>query len=401
MADTRRKKVIVFNKDDLRRGADDIRREFENIKSSGKSSARGVQEAFESLGKRAKTALSEAFDGNSFKGLKDIEESLKIQRKAVDDLAEQYKKAKAEFDSVNLGTQDERLIAKREKASALYRQVSAELKGEEERLKKQEEGFNLNSTELQAAGDKSVTFYTQMRQIREEMNKLALAGKDQTPEYDRLRSKLDEVSVAYRKVQQEQQMLAKYGNMLIPGLIQGMSGLAGAFSVYQGVTSLFVKDNKKLAEVQTKLQSAMALTIGLQQVQQTLHSTSAFRMGVVRKATQAWTTAQKALNTSLGVSKGLAGAFMTGGVMALVAGIGYLITKYKEWSREQERLTAIQREVNSVMLEGRKNAQKDIVSLDFLYKATQDQTKSQKERLKAAKELQRLYPDYFHFSQLL
>ena len=336
MADARRKKAIVFNKDDLRRGADDIRREFENIKSSGKSSARGVQEAFESLGKRAKTALNEAFDGNSFKGLKDIEESLKIQRKAVDDLTEQYKKAKAEFDSVNVGTQDGGLIAKREKASHLYRQVSAELKGEEELLKKQEEAFKLISSELQNAGDKSVTFYTQMREIREEMQSLALAGQDQTPQYDELRSKLDEVSTAYRKVQQEQQMLAKYGNMLIPGLIQGMSGLAGAFSVYQGVSSLFIKDNEKLAEVQTKLQSAMALTIGLQQVQQTLHSTSKFRMGVVRKATQAWTTAQNALNTSLGISKGLAGAFMTGGIMALVAGVGYLITKYKEWSREQE-----------------------------------------------------------------
>ncbi|MGL5261902.1 MAG: hypothetical protein ACRC9P_05910, partial [Bacteroides sp.] len=91
---------------------------------------------------------------------------------------------------------------------------------------------------------------------------------------------------------------------------------------------------------------------------------------------------------------GLAGAFMTGGVMALVAGVGYLITKYKEWSRKQDRLKAIQREFNSVMLEGRKNAQKDIVSLDFLYKATQDHTKSLSERTKAAKELQRLYPDY-------
>lgn len=394
MADTRRKKVIVFNKDDLRRSADDIRKEFENIKSSGRNSAKGVQEAFEGLGKKASTALNEAFDGNNFKGLKDIEESLKIQRKAVDDLTEQYKKAKAEFDSVNVGTQDGGLIAKREKASKLFNQVKAELEGETNLLKKQEEAFKLISTELQTAGDKSVTFYTQMRQIKEEMNSLSLAGQDQTPRYEELRSKLDEVSTAYRKVQQEQQMLAKYGNMVIPGLIQGMSGLSGAVSTYQGVIGLFVKDNQRLAEVQTKLQSAMALTIGLQQVQQTLHSTSAFRIGVVRKATQAWTTAQNALNTSLGISKGLAGAFMAGGIMALVAGVGYLITKYRDWSKEQERLKTIQREFNNVMLEGRKNAQKDIVSLDFLYKATQDQTKSQKERLKAAKELQRLYPDY-------
>ena len=136
MADARRKKAIVFNKDDLRRGADDIRKEFENIKSAGRSSAKGVQEAFESLGKRAKTALNEAFDGNSFKGLKDIEESLKIQRKAVDDLTEQYKKAKAEFDSVNIGTQDSNLIAKREKASKLFRESKAELESETNLLKR-------------------------------------------------------------------------------------------------------------------------------------------------------------------------------------------------------------------------------------------------------------------------
>lgn len=47
------------------------------------------------------------------------------------------------------------------------------------------------------------------------------------------------------------------------------------------------------------------------------------------------------------------------------------------------------------MLEGEKNAQKDITDLNLLYDATQDVSKSIKERTDATDELQRKYPDYF------
>lgn len=58
-------------------------------------------------------------------------------------------------------------------------------------------------------------------------------------------------------------------------------------------------------------------------------------------------------------------------------------------------LAESQKNVNSAMLQGRKDAQQSIARLDILYRATQDTTRSLNERRKAAEELQKMYPSYF------
>lgn len=50
--------------------------------------------------------------------------------------------------------------------------------------------------------------------------------------------------------------------------------------------------------------------------------------------------------------------------------------------------------LNEAMAEGAKNAQKEITKLKLLYGATQNTSKSTKDRIAAAKELKRLYPEY-------
>ena len=58
-------------------------------------------------------------------------------------------------------------------------------------------------------------------------------------------------------------------------------------------------------------------------------------------------------------------------------------------------LAESQKNVNSAMLQGRKDTQQNIARLDILYRATQDNTRSLNERRKAAEELQKMYPSYF------
>lgn len=64
----------------------------------------------------------------------------------------------------------------------------------------------------------------------------------------------------------------------IAGVIQGLSGLSGAYSAAQGVIGLFGSENEKLNEIMMKVQSLMAITIGLQQVQQVLNKDSTFSL---------------------------------------------------------------------------------------------------------------------------
>lgn len=60
-----------------------------------------------------------------------------------------------------------------------------------------------------------------------------------------------------------------------------------------------------------------------------------------------------------------------------------------------ENLVDIQKEMNDVMSKGTKDAQGDVTRLNLLYNATQDVTRSTKERATAVEELQKKYPDYF------
>ena len=53
-----------------------------------------------------------------------------------------------------------------------------------------------------------------------------------------------------------------------------------------------------------------------------------------------------------------------------------------------------QKIVNDAMMQGTKNAQREKVQLDLLYKSATDVTKPMEERRKAVDELQRIYPDY-------
>ena len=250
---------------------------------------------------------------------------------------------------------------------------------------------------------KQLTIMTEMRNIRNEMGKLLNPDGTVSPEnlqrYEELKVKLKEVGTAYRVVQQEQKNLTTAGSAQLAGLVNGITGLSGAFAAGQGVMSLFVKDNEQLAAIQTKLQAAMSITIGLQSAANALSATSTFRINTVTKAKLLWTNATKVLNTQLGISAGLTSALATGGIMLLVVSIGYLIAKHKEWKKNQEEIIRLNKIVTDSLkdasIEGKKNAQQELTNLKLLYSASQNEIKSKEERLKAIQEMQKQYPSYF------
>lgn len=199
-----------------------------------------------------------------------------------------------------------------------------------------------NIDNVNATTTKQVSLLSQIRQIREEMaalqNKDGSVNNQNISRYEQLKLKLAEIGTTYRRVQQEQKYLTTAGNAMISGLLSGMSAVSGAFSAGSGVVSLFVTDNAKLAAIQTKLQAAMAITIGLQQVSTALHSTSAFRMNVTTKVTNLYSASVLRLGTSfikMGVSAGVARvaaqalmATLTLGLSVAITGIIYLIDKF-------------------------------------------------------------------------
>ena len=90
--------------------------------------------------------------------------------------------------------------------------------------------------------------------------------------------------------------------------MSGVSGLAGLFTTATGALSLFASENENLARIQTRVQSVMAITMGLQQVFNTLNKDSAFRLVTVVKMKNLLTAANTRLAVALGISTGAAQA---------------------------------------------------------------------------------------------
>lgn len=182
----------------------------------------------------------------------------------------------------------------------------------------------------------------QIAAVRNEMAKMRLEGKENTAEYAELRQELERLGTTYRELQVEQKALST-GATQIGGVINGVQGLMGLYSAGSGVLGLYVRDNEKLMQVQTKMQSVMAIMMGVQQVANTLHSTSAFRMVTCRKVAELWSAAQNRLTVSIGMTTAAAKASMAAMTMgasiiitAVITAISKLIAKKQEQRRQEE-----------------------------------------------------------------
>ena len=128
------------------------------------------------------------------------------------------------------------------------------------------------------------------------------------------------------------------------------------------------------------------------------------QFGYLSKATGGSKAAFKELGKSL---------LGSGGVLFLVSTLVSLLTVYgdeiknfitstKDAKDEQDKLNdSLQKYedkligVNRARVQGQKSAQDELTNLDLLKKQVEDTTLSNKDRLRALKELQRLYPKYF------
>lgn len=111
------------------------------------------------------------------------------------------------------------------------------------------------------------------------------------------------------------------------GIIGGVQGVAAGFEIAQGAAALFGNENEDVQKALLKVNAAMAIANGLQQIQALLQKESAFRI-------QATTIAQRAYNLVVGQSTGLLRAFKIAlagtGIGLAVIGIQKLV---ENWDR--------------------------------------------------------------------
>lgn len=137
----------------------------------------------------------------------------------------------------------------------------------------------------------------QLREMTQQLVQLRMEGKANTEEYQQLLQKTGQMKDAMEDAQREVKQMASDTSAL-NSVLAGAQAAAGAFSVALGIMNLTGdKDSetaKELAEAQRKLQSAIAITTGLQALQNALQKESALMMGVNKLRILAAAAAQKA-----------------------------------------------------------------------------------------------------------
>ena len=132
---------------------------------------------------------------------------------------------------------------------------------------------------------------TRIKELKEEMMSLVDQGIDeQSAHYQALKDELGRLQDIQSDVMQQGRILAN-DEAQYQGIISGLSGVAGGLSAATGAMSLFAGENEDLQKVMTKVQSVMAITIGLQQVSEALNKDSAFTLVTLRSAKEWWANA--------------------------------------------------------------------------------------------------------------
>lgn len=326
--------------------------------------------------------------------LTEISEQLTIQKSVIKDLETQYESYKKSFDKLNVGGhRNTAQVKEYENAKKMFIEVRAEMNAEKKALSELEKMWQTESNAVNKSNTSRQTYATQLRKIRDEMTGLISEGKQETQRYQELQTELEKVGTSYRVAQKEQQNLVTSGSQL-SGLASGITAISGAFAAGQGVAALFAKNNEQLAAIQTKLQAAMAITIGLQQVSAALHQTSAFRINTVRKATELWKGAQAVLNTQLGIGVGLSKALMVSGIGLLIAGIAALVQMYDSWKKKQAEINKLQEEFRNIEIEVAKSMADQSVKVKALISVAENYNSSLKIRNEALRQLKEIMPGY-------
>jgi len=303
-------------------------------------------------------------------------------------------------------------ITQRQKLISEIGQTADALLKEEANFEKVREKADKNS-------NSQAQLTTQLRKMQYELAAMEEAGQRGSEGYMKLREEAARLTNALGDARNQAKILA-HDNAGLQGVIAGVSGLTGAFSAAQGAVALFSGENENLQKIMLRVQSLMGITIGLQQVANTINKDSAFRLVTVARAQEWWNTvkakaliattadtaataantAAKTTNTGATVANasaqgtntaattaqaaaatagtaantGLAGAFrLVGaaissipGIGWLLAGIGGLVALYRGLTKETREAKKQQREMNQAVAE---TAAKPLAAIQQLSKA--------------------------------
>lgn len=231
-------------------------------------------------------AVEEAF--------RQIDHVIDANHNALDQLNDEYdrlmKLSGSAFENKNFKASDEYMKEARNVKSLMFarKQVIKQAEDQAKKLQEVENRLQKEASEVVKNTQQHESLRQKIKALKEEMADLIANGIDeQSDAYKKLSAELGRLTDIQGDIAQQGKILAN-DEQQIAGLVQGLGGLSGAFSAAQGAVALFGDENEDLQKIMLKVQSLMAITMGLQQVQQTLNKDSAFQLVTLNGLREWW-----------------------------------------------------------------------------------------------------------------
>jgi len=335
---------ISGSNDKLLSVLNESKKAIQNFSTAAVSGGKGIDRAFEN----AAAAIE--------KGFADIDRIVDTNKASLAKLQEEYKRLSSEAAKAFREARDadyrryieaakniQSEITLREKLINEAQASADQLLQEEKALKKQKETAEKNvSTQI--------SLRTQLRNVREELALLEANGQRGTEAFKKLQQEAGRLTDAIGDATTQARIFS-HDNRGLQGMISGLSGVVGAFSAAQGAVALFAGENEDLQKVMLKVQSLMSITIGLQQVANTINKDSAFMLTTVAKAKELLAAATNKLTIALGGSTIAAKALMATLTLGLSVAITVIIAALSKLQSKQAEAKKAQEEFNKKVSE--------------------------------------------------
>ncbi|MDR1585380.1 MAG: hypothetical protein LBS07_04295 [Prevotellaceae bacterium] len=349
---------VLFNNGQIDRALEETKRRVQGFSDATAAGGNKMEAAYQS----AARYITQGFDtiGNAISINETAIESLK---KKYSELGVKANKAGGSY-STSLGsgghlTQQQAVI---QSEINERKKVVAALNEQDAALLKHNHQLEDEKTKVDNATNAQTTFRTQLHKVIEELAMLEKNGRKAglslseirgSEKFMELQKEAGQLTDALTDARTQARILA-HDNAGLQGVISAVSGVTGGFTAAQGAIGLFGEENEDLQKIMLRVQSLMAITMGMQQVANTLNKDSALMiklnawwLGVKAKA-QVTDTAAAAAGTAANI--GLAGAFRLVGAAIksipvfgwIAAGIGALISVISLFSskaREAKKAT--------------------------------------------------------------
>lgn len=286
---------IGLDNSQLQQDAEEASRILSNIGTEAEQQSSAVREALSNLPElnieiiTNATTTADSIDA----AFAEIDRVFEENKSAIVQLEKEYNRLKKEASDAFMAGDDKTYRALMEQANAVKQVISARQKMNKEvaetadELAKEEKRMKEEAAQVQQSEKAHSSLRQRLREVKMELVEMEAAGQRGSAEYRALQEEAAALTDAWGDAQAQANILAN-DQRGMQGIISGLSGVSGAFTAAQGAVGLFAGENEHLQQIMLKVQSLMAITMGLQQVQQTLNKDSAFSLVTLNGLKEWW-----------------------------------------------------------------------------------------------------------------